>query len=58
MVLCDTLEEANEIRAYRYHGTGPIRISHGYHSLLSEDRAIMLNFLFSKYKDCLKKELK
>jgi|ETNmetMinimDraft_2_1059921.scaffolds.fasta_scaffold03018_5 dTDP-4-amino-4,6-dideoxygalactose transaminase len=55
MVLCDTLEEANEIRAYRYHGTGPVRVSHGYLSLLSEDRAIMLNFLLSKYKRLLKK---
>ena len=58
MVLCDTLEEANEVRAYRYHGTGPIRVSHGYNSVLAEDHAAILNFLFSKYKKLLKKRAK
>lgn len=58
MVLCDTLEEAQAIRAYRYHGVGPVRISHGYNSILSEDHAAILNFLFSKYKGLLKKRAK
>jgi len=58
MVVCDTLEEAQAIRAYRYHGAGPIRISQGYNSVLSEDHAAILNFLFSKYKGLLKKRAK